>query len=98
MVTGVRLVGETLAAEWLKEVMTHDDFPEDVRQWALAPVSAPPSGKQGRGRIVCNCLDVSENEIKSAISAGADLAALQGKLKCGTECGSCLPELKRLTG
>jgi assimilatory nitrate reductase catalytic subunit len=98
MVTGVRLVGETLAAEWLKEVMTHHDFPEDVRQWALAPVSAPPSGKQGRGRIVCNCLDVSENEIKSAIAAGADLAALQGKLKCGTECGSCLPELKRLTG
>ena len=24
------------------------------------------------------------------------LAALQGNLKCGTNCGSCIPELKRL--
>ncbi|MFM9912455.1 MAG: molybdopterin-dependent oxidoreductase [Methylophilaceae bacterium] len=95
-VTGVRLLGETLAAEWLKEVMTQDDFPEEVRLWALAPVSAPPSGKQGRGRIVCSCLDVSENEINAVLAATPDLAALQAKLKCGTECGSCLPELKRI--
>lgn len=26
----------------------------------------------------------------------ARLAALQGSLKCGTNCGSCVPELKRL--
>ncbi len=95
-VTGVRLLGETLAAEWLKEVMTQDGLPEEVRQWALAPVSAPPTGKQGRGRIVCNCLDISENEIKAALAENRDLAALQQKLKCGTECGSCVPELKRL--
>jgi assimilatory nitrate reductase catalytic subunit len=24
------------------------------------------------------------------------LAALQGQLQCGTNCGSCVPELKRL--
>lgn len=30
---------------------------------------------------------------------GADLATLQEKLKCGTSCGSCVPEIKRmLTG
>ncbi len=95
-VTGVRLVGETLAAEWLKEVMTHDDFPDDVRIWALAPVNAPPSGKSGRGRIVCNCLDVAESEVKALASQGATLETLQFRLKCGTECGSCVPELKRL--
>jgi assimilatory nitrate reductase catalytic subunit len=95
-VTGVRLLGETLAAEWLKEVMTQEGFPDDVRLWALAPVSAPPTGKQGRGRIVCNCLDVSENEIKAALAENRDLGVLQQKLKCGTECGSCVPELKRL--
>jgi assimilatory nitrate reductase catalytic subunit len=95
-VTGVHLVGETLAAEWLKEVMTQKGFPEDVRRWALAPVSAPPTGKQGRGRIICNCLNVSEQEIHEAIQQGADLLTLQAQLKCGTECGSCLPELKRL--
>ncbi len=95
-VTGVRLLGETLAAEWLKEVMTQDNFPDEVRLWALAPVSAPPSGKQGRGRIVCSCLDISENEINAVLAETPELAALQHKLKCGTECGSCVPELKRL--
>ncbi len=95
-VTGVRLLGETLAAEWLKDVMLQDAFPNEVRQWALAPVSAPPTGKQGRGRIVCNCLDVSENEINAELAQSPDLATVQCRLKCGTECGSCLPELKRL--
>jgi assimilatory nitrate reductase catalytic subunit len=45
---------------------------------------------------VCNCLNVAEPAIVAEIAAGADLAALQAKLKCGTECGSCVPELKRL--
>ena len=48
------------------------------------------------GRVICNCLDVSENEIMENIELGADLLTLQAKLKCGTECGSCVPELKRL--
>jgi len=95
-VTGVRLVGETLAAEWLKEIMSQPVFPQEVRRWALAPISAPPSGMHGRGRIVCNCLDVSEQGILQSLQQGTDLASLQSKLKCGTECGSCVPELKRL--
>ncbi len=100
-VTGVRLMGETLATDWLKEVMTTGQFSDDAHykafsRWALAPISAPPLGKIGRGKIVCNCLDVSQNEIIDNIQLGADLITLQNKLKCGTECGSCLPELKRL--
>jgi assimilatory nitrate reductase catalytic subunit len=44
---------------------------------------------------------VSEDAIMSTLSAcsGNDaerLAALQGALKCGTNCGSCVPELQRL--
>jgi len=62
----------------------------------LAPVTQPPDGGVGRGRIICNCLDVAEPDIVAAIAGGADLAALQATLKCGTECGSCVPELKRL--
>ncbi len=100
-VTGVRLMGETLASEWLKEVMTTGQFKDAEHykafsRWALAPISAPPTGQQGRGKIICSCLDVSENEIIENIQLGADLITLQNKLKCGTECGSCKPELKRL--
>ena len=95
-VTGVRLVGETLAADWLKEVMTHGRFTDELRRWALAPLSAPPSGQRSRGRIICNCLDVAENEIRDDAAAGADFATLQNKRKCGTQCGSCVPEIRRL--
>jgi assimilatory nitrate reductase catalytic subunit len=100
-VTGVRLMGETLATDWLKEVMTTGQFSDEAHyrafsRWALAPISAPPSGQVGRGKIVCNCLDISQNEIVENIQLGADLITLQNKLKCGTECGSCMPELKRL--
>ena len=95
-VTGVRLVGEILATAWLKEVMAQGTLTDELRRWALAPLSAPPAGQRSRGKIVCNCLDVSENEIIDTIGLGADLITLQNKLKCGTECGSCVPELKRL--
>jgi bacterioferritin-associated ferredoxin len=67
-----------------------------MRAWILAPVAAPPRGSFNRGAVVCNCFDVSEVEITSVLAAGADLGQLQGRLKCGAECGSCLPELKRM--
>jgi len=94
-VTGVRLVGETISTTWLKEVMSSGEFTDDLRKWALAPLATPPSAPPSRGKIVCNCFNVSENEIIDAVSRGADLITLQGKLKCGTECGSCVPELKK---
>jgi assimilatory nitrate reductase catalytic subunit len=44
---------------------------------------------------------VSETQIDTALqtiagSADTQLAQLQDRLKCGTNCGSCVPELKRL--
>jgi len=95
-VAGVRLSGETAARDWLKQAVAEGMAIDTVRRWVLAPVSTPPAGSNTRGRIVCNCHDVSENEISAEVAAGADLSALQDKLKCGTECGSCVPELKRL--
>jgi len=95
-VTGVKLIGETLAADWLKQVMQQGQFTDELRRWALAPLSTPPTGQKSRGKIVCNCFDVSENEIIETSEAGADFQTLQAKLQCGTNCGSCVPELKRL--
>ncbi len=95
-VTAVRLTGETAAFEWLRDVILEGVDAASLRAWMLAPVARPPAGGTGRGRIVCNCLNVAEPDIVAAITAGADLAALQATLKCGTECGSCVPELKRL--
>ena len=54
-----------------------------------------------RGRQVCSCFDVSESEIAAVLArtlgpSDAVLRALQGELKCGTNCGSCLPEVRRM--
>lgn len=95
-ITGVRLVGETLATDWLKDIMTSGQFSEELRRWALAPLSTPPSGQRSRGKVVCSCFDVAQNEIIDTYQAGADFETLQNKLKCGTNCGSCVPELKHL--
>ena len=95
-IIGVRLVGEILATDWLKEVMAQGRLTDELRRWALAPLSTPPTGQRSRGKIVCSCKDVAENEILDNIKIGADLLTLQNKLKCGTECGSCVPELKHL--
>ena len=54
-----------------------------------------------RSPQVCNCFDVSEARIREQLAhcSGSDaerLASLQGALRCGTQCGSCLPTLRRL--
>ncbi|HTJ97904.1 MAG TPA: molybdopterin-dependent oxidoreductase [Rhodocyclaceae bacterium] len=92
----VRLAGEVAAADWLQELMTSGASTTEARKWLLAPLARPPVAGKSRGRIVCNCFDVSESEIVAEYKAGCDLVALQEKKKCGTSCGSCLPELKRL--
>ncbi|MDV2900044.1 nitrate reductase [Phytobacter diazotrophicus] len=56
-----------------------------------------PSSLPVPGRTVCSCYSVGENAIRAAIAKGCDsTAALGNVLRCGTNCGSCLPELKAL--
>jgi assimilatory nitrate reductase catalytic subunit len=54
-------------------------------------------GAVDEGPNVCACFGVPRDRILKAINAGAvTLAPLQAQLKAGTNCGSCVPELKRL--
>ncbi len=48
-------------------------------------------------RIICSCFRVSQAHIETAIAEGANSPEALGKrLRCGTNCGSCIPELKQL--
>jgi assimilatory nitrate reductase catalytic subunit len=98
LMTGVCLSGETAAAEWLKNMMQGGASLDAVRPWILAPVASPPKGSMNRGQIVCNCFDVALSEINEDVRAGLGLADIQATRKCGTSCGSCLPEVKRIIG
>jgi assimilatory nitrate reductase catalytic subunit len=63
---------------------------------AIAPLASPPGDGTARGRTVCVCHGVGEAEIATRFAAGAALAEVQAALKCGTGCGSCLPEVRRM--
>lgn len=55
-------------------------------------------GGPSRGPLVCACFAVSASQIEAALAAdpGADVQRLGQKLGAGTNCGSCVPELKKL--
>ena len=61
----------------------------------LALTVGTPADVEDKGNIVCACFQVGEKQISTAIENGChSLEALSAQLKCGTNCGSCIPELK----
>jgi assimilatory nitrate reductase catalytic subunit len=53
-------------------------------------------GMVDAGPVVCACFGIGLNTIRDAIASGAaiDVAGIGKALRAGTNCGSCLPELK----
>jgi assimilatory nitrate reductase catalytic subunit len=98
------LAGPSDTAAWLLRWWAESLPIAEHARALLLPDPQPPGGAATqRARQVCNCLDISEPQIRSTLAALGGtaherLAALQAKLLCGTQCGSCKPELKRLVG
>jgi assimilatory nitrate reductase catalytic subunit len=98
---GFWVAGDVSGEAWLRSLLEADQtLPGPGRQLlapgALAQKTAAPKSAQ-----ICTCFNVDEAAIRSELprcSGGIDqrLAQLQGSLKCGTNCGSCLPKLRQL--
>jgi assimilatory nitrate reductase catalytic subunit len=85
------------AGDWdvVKQWFAADSLSEEARAMLLSGRSS--EGTVSAGPIVCACFGVGRGAICDAIAAGAKTAAEIGaKLKAGTNCGSCIPEMKRL--
>jgi assimilatory nitrate reductase catalytic subunit len=85
------------AGDWnvVKDLFAAGALGNDQRRMLLSGKSA--DGLASAGPIVCACFGVGRNTICDTIAAGARSAADIGtKLNAGTNCGSCIPELKRL--
>jgi assimilatory nitrate reductase catalytic subunit len=98
-ITAIRLAGETLAQHWLQSLWLEGRADEQLRRWLLAPLSAPPGQIDAASignKTLCNCKNVSQNAVCAGIRRGLDLQGLKQELGCGTQCGSCVPEIKRL--
>jgi len=97
----VLLGGDTRSAGWMRTLLQEELPAGAYRRQLLVPSVLPPVAVQSRGKPVCVCLHVTDVAITQTLAAcqGSDaerLAQLQGTLRCGTQCGSCVPELKRM--
>ncbi len=88
--------GDT-APDWhrVAELFAQDELSALERLALVAGLSA--EGMADNGPTVCACFGVGRSAICNAIVAGARSAeAIGATLRAGTNCGSCIPELKRL--
>jgi assimilatory nitrate reductase catalytic subunit len=85
------------AGDWdvVKSLFALDALSDDQRRLLLS--GRATEGVASTGPVICACFGVGRASICDAIAGGARSAAEIGaRLKAGTNCGSCIPELKRL--
>jgi assimilatory nitrate reductase catalytic subunit len=82
--------------DWLAGLFEQDLLSDAARASLLA--GRPLSAEDDRGRIVCACFGVGDKTLRRAIaSEGLTTPEQVGThLKAGTNCGSCVPEIRSL--
>ncbi|MBV9956461.1 MAG: molybdopterin-dependent oxidoreductase [Pseudolabrys sp.] len=80
----------------MKALLAHGTVSNVQRRTALSGHSA--DGLVDPGALVCACFGVGVNTIREAITAKGLLSveAIGTALRAGTNCGSCIPELKKI--
>ncbi|MDP2409712.1 MAG: molybdopterin-dependent oxidoreductase [Pseudolabrys sp.] len=80
----------------VKALFEAENLGEAQRRSVLSGKSA--DGLADPGPVICACFGVGLNTIRAALASGAaaSVADIGAALRAGTNCGSCLPELKRI--
>ncbi|MHB8949673.1 MAG: nitrate reductase [Rhodoferax sp.] len=95
------LAGDTRAQSWIKTLLQGELPAHAYGRALMVPGAKPPMPVAPRAAQVCACFNVSDGAIEAQLRGTAGtaqerLASLQSALKCGTNCGSCLPQLQRM--
>jgi assimilatory nitrate reductase catalytic subunit len=95
------IAGDTSAETWLKALLQTQASTQAYGRRLLMNGSKPPVALVDAGNTVCSCVGVKDIAIHHHLKiykgdSTQRLASLQGTLKCGTQCGSCVPELRRM--
>ena len=98
---GFLLAGDTSAEAWISGLLQEELPAQAYGRALLLPVRKPPLPVASLGKVVCTCFNVRDIAIEDNLrtctgTAPERLAKLQGALQCGTNCGSCVPELQRM--
>ncbi len=83
---------------WLEGLFAKQSL-NDVERKGLLTGRAPV-GQKDQGRVICACFQVGINTIMDAIRTQGLTTpeAIGDALKAGTNCGSCVPEIRELLG
>lgn len=81
---------------WLSKLFIESPLSDEGRTNLLA--GKPGADQPDVGPLVCACFGVGENTLKEAIACGKakSVEDIGEQLKAGTNCGSCIPEIKKL--
>jgi assimilatory nitrate reductase catalytic subunit len=82
--------------DWLVQLFAQSDLQPEQRLRVLA--GSPGKGAEDIGRVICSCFSVGVNTLMEAIR-GRNLSTpeqIGELLQAGTNCGSCIPELRSL--
>jgi assimilatory nitrate reductase catalytic subunit len=95
------LAGDAGAQGWLLPLLQKGGSAATFGRALLSAGGAPPLAMAARSPQVCACFDVDQGSIQAVLArtggdAVARLGAVQRELRCGTQCGSCLPSLRML--
>jgi assimilatory nitrate reductase catalytic subunit len=98
---GFILAGDVSAEGWIKTVLQDELDAQTYGRLLLSPGAKAPIAIQSKGGQICSCFNVSKSEITEFLNTcdGSEveqLGALQTQLQCGTNCGSCVPQLKKI--
>ena len=81
--------------EWLSGLFEKDRL-DDAERKALM-LGEPLDPGQDIGAVVCSCFTVGRRQIEAAIRDGiTSVADIGHRLKAGTNCGSCKPEIGKI--
>lgn len=85
---------EIPSTAWFEGLFAAGDLSLDQRRFLLSVTGCE---LEDPGAIICSCFQVGSNAIDDAIAQGYNsIDRLGDRLKCGTNCGSCIPELNAL--
>jgi assimilatory nitrate reductase catalytic subunit len=99
---GFLLAGNTAASPWMRTLLQNETPLPCAAHQLLSGSAQPPQGAIATpNKTVCTCFAVSLNAIEQHLQQCAgnteqQLQSLKDTLQCGTNCGSCIPQLQRI--
>ncbi|MGE0285741.1 MAG: molybdopterin-dependent oxidoreductase [Bradyrhizobium sp.] len=84
-----------VSRSWLSSLFAEQPLSPAARMSLLA--GQPNDAREDIGPIVCACFGVGRNQIATeALKGACDVADIGKRLKAGTNCGACRPEIAKL--